>query len=243
MTDEHKGKRGLISQPPEVQLVEYQRELRSLALQVSLAEERERRRIAAELHERVTQNLALCRIKLGEMGRLAPSTAFAQGLNEIQSVIKELIKETRSLTFELSPPHLYEIGLEAALEALIHQIQEQYGLSASFKDDGQTKPLDDEVRVLLFQIVRELLVNIVKHAKSRHARVCIKRYGGNLQVTVEDDGVGFDPCGISFGKKRTEGFGLFSIRERLRYIGGQFEIESKRGCGTKAIIVAPLKHE
>lgn len=223
--------------------MEYQKELRSLALELSLAEESERRRIATALHERVTQNLALCRIKMGELLRLAPDTAFAQGLNEIQNVVKELIKETRSLTFELSPPHLYEIGLEAAIGQLILQMREQYGLPATFNDDGQIKPIDDEVRVILFQIVRELLVNIVKHAKAHHAWVCVRRYGSNLQITIEDDGVGFDSSDICFGKKRTQGFGLFSIRERLRYIGGQFEVESEPSCGTKAIIIAPLKQE
>ncbi len=233
----------LVSQPPEAQLIEYQKELRSLASQLSLAEERERRRIATGLHERITQKLALCCIKLGELLKLAPSAAFARELNELRSVAKEVIKETRSLTFELSPPHLYEIGLEAAVEELTHQMREQYGLPASFKDDGLTKPVDYEVRVLLFQMVRELLVNIVKHANAHRARVCIKRHGSNLQITVEDDGVGFDASEICFGRKRTKGFGLFSIRERLHYIGGQFELESERGCGTQVTLIAPLKQE
>ncbi len=224
----------------QAQLAEYQKELRSLASQLSLAEERERRRIAIALHERVAQDLALCRIKLGELSRSVPSCD--QELNEIQNVVKELIKETRSLTFELSPPHLYDMGLEPALEELTHQMGERYGLSASFEDDGQTKPMSSEVRVLLFQMVRELLVNIVKHAKAHRSRVCIRSSVSRLRITVEDDGVGFDPSGISSGR-RTKGFGLFSIRERLGYIGGQFRVESKRGRGTKITLVAPLQED
>jgi signal transduction histidine kinase len=226
-----------------VQLIEYQKELRSLASQLSIAEESERRRIAAQLHESAAQKLAFCSIKLGELLRSAPSTAFTQELSEIQSLIKGLITEMRSLIFELNPPHLYEIGLEAALKELTHQMREQHGLLASFRNDGQTKPIEDDDRFLLFQMVRELLVNVVKHARAHRVTVYIKRHGSNLQITVKDDGVGFDASEVGFCRKRAKGFGLFNVRERLRYIGGQFKVESEPGRGTRVTLTAPLKQE
>ncbi|MBI2859727.1 MAG: sensor histidine kinase [Chloroflexi bacterium] len=225
----------------EVELSRMEEALRTMSLELSLAEEHERRRIAVALHERVTQNLALCRIKLGEVTRSVPSVA--REIGEVQEVLKGLIKETRSLTFELSPPHLYEIGLEVALEELTDQVRERHNLPVTFKDDGRAKPVDDEVRVLLFQMVRELLVNVMKHAKARHCSVVVESVKGNLQITVEDDGVGFDQSVIRSDGRRSKGFGLFSIRERLSYIGGRFQINSKPGYGTRATLTVPLKSE
>ncbi len=230
-------------QYPEMKCIEYQKELRSLASQLAVAEERERMRIATQLHERVSQSLALCRIKLGELGRSAPSAAFAREIGEVQNVIKMLIADARSFIFELSPPNFGENGLEAALEELTHEIQEQYGLRISFRNGKQTKPVEEDVRFLLLQIVRELLVNVVKHARASRATVCIKRNGDDLKITVKDDGVGFNGEEAGLCRKRNNGFGLFSIRERLHYIGGQLEIESEPGRGTRVTIIAPLKQE
>ena len=227
----------------EEKLLTYQKELRSLASQLSLAEERERRRIATEIHDRISQNLAMCRIKLEALVKSALSTPFAEPLNEICSIIKQLIDQLRSLTFELSSPLLYELGLEAAVERLTEEIQEQHGVLLNFEDDGQPKPLDNDIRVLVFQAVRELLINITKHAQARHASVCMKRHDGNLRITVVDDGVGFDTSRISPDSKRTKGIGLFSIRERLHQIGGHIEVKSKRGHGTRVTLAVPLKQE
>ncbi len=225
----------------EEKLLAYQKELRSLASQLSLAEERERRRIATEVHDRISQNLAICRMKLGSLVEAARSTRFAKPLSEMQTLIKRLIDEIRSLTFEVSSPLLYELGLEAAVERLTEQIGEEHGVKFNFEDDGQPKPLDDDIRVLLFQAVRELLINITKHAQARHARVRMERHDGDLRITVLDDGVGFDTSQISPGSKKIKGFGLFSIRERLRHIDGHIDIESKQGQGTRVTLTTPLK--
>lgn len=227
----------------DAELLVYQKELRSLASQLSLAEERERRRIAIALHDRIGQTLAVCRMRLGALVESAPPDHFAQPLSEINTLINQIIKETRSLTFEVSSPLLYELGLEAALERLTEQFQEQHGILFSFEDDEQPKPLDDDLIVLLFQTVRELLVNVTKHAQARYTRVCIKRDDNNIRITVEDDGIGLDTSRTSSSRERTNGFGLFSIKERMHHTGGHIEIESKRGHGTLVTIVAPLKRE
>ncbi|MFC1892827.1 PAS domain S-box protein [Chloroflexota bacterium] len=225
------------------ELMAYQKELRSLASQLSLSEERERRRISMALHDRIGQTLAICRMRLGALVKSAPTDYFVQPVGEINTLINQIIKETRSLIFEISSPLLYGLGLEAALERLTEQLQEQHGILFSFEDDEQPKPLDDDLVVLLFQTVRELLVNITKHAQARYTRVCIKRDDNNIRITVEDDGVGFDTSKTSSSRKRTSGFGLFSIQERMHYIGGHIEIESKLGHGTLVTIVVPLKRE
>ncbi len=227
----------------EERILSYQERLRSLASQLSLTEERERRRMATELHDRVGQTLAICKIKLGALRQSASSTEFAEPLDEIHELIEEIIRDTRSLTFELSSPILYQLGLEAALEWLTEQIQERDDIPAQFSDDRQPKPLDDDVRVLLFQAVRELLVNVVKHAQARNVKVAIWREDSDVQISVEDDGVGFATFPIGSHWSEIKGFGLFSIRERLDYLGGQLKIVSEPGHGTKVTLVAPLKRE
>jgi len=222
----------------------YQERLRSLASQLSLTEERERRRIADALHDRVGQTLALCKIKLGSLRRKSASyTDLVKPLDEINRYIEESIGDTRSLTFELSTPILYQLGLEAAVEWLTEQTQEQDGILAYFENDGQPKPLDDDIRVLLFQAVRELLINVVKHAQAQSVEVSMQRVSGHVQISVEDDGVGFDVLPIGRHWSEVKGFGLFSIRERLDHLGGQCKINSQPGQGTQVTLVAPLKRE
>jgi len=225
----------------ETQLVVYQKKLRHLASRLSLAEERERRRIAMEVHDRISQNLAICLMKLGALRESAPSIRFAENIGELQALIKQLVEEVRLLTSEISSPLLYEFGLEAAVEHLIKQMQERHVILFHFEDDAQSKPLDEDVGVLLFQTVRELLANVVKHAQARNARVCMQRYEDNIRILVEDDGIGFDTHEMTPDSKRTVKFGLFSIRERLHYIGGNIDIESEHSRGTRVTIVAPLK--
>ncbi len=223
----------------EAQLIAYQMELRSLASQLSLAEERERRRLAMELHDQLSQDLAVCNMKLGVLEQSAP--AFTEPLGEIRTIIKHLIEKTRSLSFELSSPLLYELGLEAALQQLAEQITGRGNIRCQFVSDGHPKPLDGDIRILLFQTVRELLVNVTKHARARQASVSIRQYDDSIRITVEDDGVGFDTSKIGTDMKQAKGFGLFGIRERLRYIGGQIEVESERGHGTRVALDVPLR--
>ena len=223
----------------EEKLQAYQEQLRSLASQLSLVEERERRRIAIDLHDHIGQTLALCKIKLGALRESTP-TNLIESLDEIRDLTEQIIRYTRSLTFELSPPILYDLGFEAAVEWLGEKIIKQHGIQFCFEDDKQSKPLDDEARILLFQAVRELLINIVKHAQAHNAKVSIRRDNDNIRINIEDDGVGFDTSKID-SSLRTGCFGIFSIRERLKHLGGLFEIESEPGRRTRVTIVAPLK--
>ena len=220
----------------EEKLLVYQQQLRSLALQLSLSEERVRRRTATEVHDNLGQNLAIIKIKLDSLRKSIPGEQGAQAVDEISGLMADTINSVRSLTFELSPPVLYELGFEAAVEWLVRQMRERDSLPAEFRDDGRPKPLDEEVRVLLFQSVRESLVNITKHAKASKVTVAISRSDNQIHISIVDDGVGFDVT-----KMRSGGFGLFSISERLNYIKGKFDIETRPGGGTRVFLAAPLK--
>jgi PAS domain S-box-containing protein len=218
----------------------YQEQLRSSISQLSLVEEKERRRIAIELHDHIGQTLAYCKIKLGELRNLSFSTDITGALDGIRNLIEKTIQYTRSLTFDLSNPILYEVGFEAAVEWLGEKLQKEHGLMFHFNNDSQQKPLDDKTRVILLQVVRELLTNIIKHARARDLKMSIQRNNGYIQIDIKDDGIGFNASEIDIHMNKTYSFGIFSIRERLKSIKGQLNIESALGYGTSVTLTAPL---
>ena len=227
----------------EEQLKSYQDQLRSSISQLSLVEEEERRRIATELHDHIGQTLAYCKIKIGEMLNSPPSIDIKGSLDEIRTMIDTAIQYSRSLTFDLSNPMLYELGFEAAVEWLGEKLQKEHGLMVDFKNDRQQKPLDDKTRVILLQAVRELLTNIIKHARARNVTVSIKRNNTAIQIDIKDDGIGFDVSKTDAHLNKTYSFGIFSIRERLQSIKGKLTIESEPGYGTNVTLTAPLHRD
>jgi PAS domain S-box-containing protein len=218
----------------------HQKQLRSLASELSLAEERERRRVATLLHDHLGQILAVSKIRLGALLESASGSRYIEDLQYIRGHIEQAIQFTRTLTFELSPPILYELGLESALEWLSEQVQQQHSIPIDLENDGDPKPMSEETSVFLFTAVRELLVNVVKHAAAEKVRVVIRKKGGNALISVEDDGVGFSASKLESYSVNTRGYGLFSIRERLRHLGGRVVVKSGKGRGTRVTLVAPL---
>ncbi len=225
----------------EKEIRTYQEQLRSVASELSLMEERERRRLATDLHDHVGQILALAQIKLGAMRASAASTHLVEPLDEVRRLIEQTIQYTRSLTFELSPPILYDLGFEAAVEWLAELMQEQHGLTIKVETDRSTKPMGDEIRVILFQTVRDLLTNLVKQGYAKHIRVFMARRDGSLEVKVEDDGLGLRSA-AHLSLDGPNGFNMFSIQERLKYLGGNLEVESEQGWGTRVTLRVPLKY-
>jgi PAS domain S-box-containing protein len=225
----------------EEKLLSYQKQLRSLASELSLVEERQRRCIATELNDYIGQTLYYCKNKLGVFNELVSSTELKASALEIVDLIDQTIEYAKSLTFQLGTPLLYEEGLESALKWLGYQFQKQLGLIFHFKDDQKPKPLSDETSILLYQAVRELMINVTRHAKARNVKVSMLRDYKNVQIDVEDDGIGFDASHIDSHTSKSGGFGLFTIHERLKYLGGHFKIDSKTGFGTHATLTVPLK--
>jgi PAS domain S-box-containing protein len=219
----------------EKKLLEHQKQLRSLSSQLSLIEENEKRRVATELHDCIGQTLALSKIKLGLLSKATHSSDTKKNIREILQLIEQTIKETRTLTFELSPPILYELGLSQAIKWLIDQFRDKHALNIDLIDDGHDKPFDNNTRFFLFQAVRELLINVVKHAQATNVTIRVKRVDGKLNIVIEDNGKGFARPSVKY-----DGYGLFNIRERMNHINGQFEIESLPGHGTRVTLVAPL---
>jgi len=221
---------------------EYQTHLKTLASELSLTEERERHRIAAEMNATIGQSLVISKMKLDKLRASTPYDDIAGTLGEVCGLLGQTIQETRTLTFDLCSPILYELGFEKAVaEWLSEQIENKHGIKSEFQDDGQEKPLDEEMRVFLFCDVRELLFNVIRHAQAKKVKVSMQKVKNLIKVIVEDDGLGFNPDKVMMKAVRTGAFGLFSIRQRLELLGGHLEIESAPGQGTKVTIIAPLK--
>lgn len=219
----------------------YQEQLRFMAAEMSLIEERERRQLATTLHDQIGQVLALAKIKLGALQAAGSAEECHRSSDEVRKLLEQAINSSRSLTFELSPPILYELGFEAALQALCENFQQQHGPRFEFFTDREPKPLSDDMRIFLFQAVRELLVNIVKHASAESVQISCRRDGSSLLIVIADDGNGLEPSAEVTQSQGTRGFGLFSIRERLHYLGGEMTVDSTPGCGTSIILMAPLQ--
>jgi signal transduction histidine kinase len=225
----------------EDQLHSYHDRLRALAAELTITEEMERRRIAAELHDGPAQSLAFARMQLAsEINALAGTTASAK-LEEVSQLVKESLQQIREVLLDLSSPVLNEIGLAAALsEWLKEQAGQRYGLQTAFEDRTGTVSLSENVRTLLYRNARELIMNAVKHAKAERLSVGMATLEGSLCITVEDDGIGFIPEAVAQRSPSEGSFGLFSIRERMTDLGGSLTIDSSPGKGCKATLIIPL---
>jgi len=231
----------------EEQIQAYQKQLRCLSSELTLAEARERERIAVQLHDTIGQDLALSLMKLGSIRREAFTAGVLKPLDEGMNLIEKAVHDTQTLTFDLGFITLLKrFGYErTTAQWLEKQVREAHGLQTEFADDGCAKPLTDEVRILLFEAVRELLVNVIKHAQARHVKVSVVKKDRRIEVEVQDDGIGMPAENVREFMPRFGGggFGLFSIRERLNHMGGELIIQSNQGRGTRVILRAPLREK
>ena len=216
----------------------HQKQLRQLALELSLAEERERRKIAGDLHDHIGQALAFIKMSVAAFGEVPAFRDFRERIDEIMGLLDQTIRYTRDLTLEISPPALYELGLEAALDGLAERLRAKHGLSVRIEAPPETKSLDEELVVFLYKSIQELLTNVVKHAGARNSTVRIGTGDSQVRVEVEDDGRGFDPEALKSAGV-SDSFGLFNIREKVKYLGGEMDVRSSPGSGTTVVLVIP----
>lgn len=222
-------------------LADYQERLRSLASELSLTEEHERRKMAGYLHDGPCQQLAVSLLKLETM-RASLQRPDKQPMTEICKMIQQTVLDLRNLTFDLSPPTLYLVGLEAALEELLkEELRDKHNIPYDFTRGNISHLLGDDLRALLFQCVRELLNNTAKHAHAQKVTLTTHSQGDHIKLIVADDGIGFVLDNVESAVSKTGGYGLFSMRERLAYIGGQLEMWSKPGQGSRFTISVPLE--
>jgi CheY-like chemotaxis protein len=161
-------------------------------------------------------------------------------LENVTGILEESIAKSRRLSHELSPPIMHHGSLQSAIEWLAGQMNKQFGLKVQVEAENIPQLKNSPVKVFIFRAVQELLFNIVKHSGVKSACVSFSCKNSHLNVTVSDQGKGFDSEDL-FSNKINKGFGLISIRERVRYIGGQFKIESKPDQGSRFILKLPIQ--
>jgi len=214
-------------------------QLKALASELTMAEQRERQRLAQTLHDGLQQTLVGAKIRL-EMVAISKDPDVWGEVARIGELIAESIRTSRLLTTELSPPILYAGGLVPALEDLVRWMRDRHRLIVNLNILGPVQNPEQALAVTLYQATRELLFNVVKHAQVGTASVEATEVEDQIQITVSDDGIGFDPSSLGAKGFRRGGFGLFSIRERLGLLGGTLQVQSAPGQGCRFTMRAPV---
>jgi PAS domain S-box-containing protein len=213
------------------------RQLQELTLELSQAEDRERKRIADLLHDDVQQTLAAAKFHLNLLSSEPRSEEESREIVEqVRHMLKDAIEKARHLSHELSPA-LYQVDLTAILEWLARHMQEKHGLTVRLEVHGPVDSPSEPLKAFLYKVVQELLFNVVKHAGVPEARIRVRRRGPYLYLSVVDKGRGFDPRRL----ETTPGFGLQGIRERVQLLGGRMKIRSTPGTGSTLLIVVPCE--
>ena len=220
------------------ELIRSQERLRALASDLTLTEQRERRKLAGDLHDYLAQLLVAGRMKLRQAVACVAKEPGTTLLAELDQIFDESLRYTRTLIADLAPPSLQEFGLSHAFQWLSEHMR-THGLTVDVQVGSDRINLPDDQAILVFQSVRELLLNIVKHADTNRAIVAVATTPTELHITVTDGGQGFDHTAVAAPEAGSSGFGLFSIDERMRAMGGRFEINSTPGHGTRASMILP----
>ncbi|MCK4406712.1 MAG: response regulator [Bacteroidales bacterium] len=223
----------------ENEILAYQKKLKTLNSELTSAEEKERRKIAVNLHDVLGQTLSIAHIKLSSLSNIKLPPKVERIIGESSELIHAAITESRSLTYDLSPPILYELGLIPAIKWRLEQIEENFGIVTNFKSSENRLDINNDTRILLYRIICELLINIIKHANADLIGVKISKDQKYFYFSVIDNGQGFNYQPKTKLAKQG-GFGLFSINERLDSIQGQLVIESEKEKGTKAMVIIPI---
>lgn len=215
-------------------------EMRKVSFELVWAEEKERERIATELHDRVGQSLLLAKLKLDGLAEMTEADSLRKIAEEASALVQTSISDIRSLTFRMRPPVLGTSGIETALEWLCSSINCDYGIRVDFSGDRQPVPLCAEIKYTLYQAVRELLLNVVKHAGADSALLSAKSGEGVFTVVVADHGKGFEDPAVIKKHICNGGYGLYNVQQRIEKSGGSFEIKSVVGKGTTVRLTVPL---
>jgi two-component system CheB/CheR fusion protein len=217
------------------------RQLRALSFELAMSEEHERRALAQDLHDDLGQLLAVAKIKLVSLLKSCSCTPGELSvLNEVREMVARANKSVHTLAFQLSPPLLDERGLLPIFQWLVEEMRAVYGLQVHMQDDGSVKTVDQQASVIIFRAVREMLINVAKHADVTEAELIINRDGNDIVIMVCDQGKGVDFKSL-LARPHDGGFGLVSMRERLSYVGGQVDIASQPGEGTRVTLRMPLQ--
>ncbi len=223
-------------------IVLHQRNLQSLSNELAMAEEKARRRLAITLHDKLGQSLVLANFKSSELNKIVKNTEHKKMLKEISSFLEDAINESRNITYELSPPVLYEMGLIPAINWKLDEIEKTNNIKTSLINRSKSYDIGKRNEIILYRSINELLQNVIKHSEAKSLNVSFRLLTRNYRIIIADNGIGFDLETMTDKALSMKKFGLFSIMERIKYIGGRVEIDTKPRKGTKITIDIPIKN-
>lgn len=224
----------------EQHLLESKERLQTLAYEITVAEARERARIATDLHDDIGQILAMAHLKLGELGASRTEADRARLHEELRGLLGHATRATRTATFDLRSPLPRQLGLKGAIVALGERIGRACNLCVHVEGEAPAVAPPEPELSIVFRVVRELLLNIQKHAQAQHVHIMLRSFDDQLMIRVADDGVGFDPPQLPHDFSPEGGFGLLSAEAQMEAMGGRLRIESAPGRGTEATLALPL---
>lgn len=219
----------------------YNKSLKELTTEISLIEEKQRKEIAANIHDHLSQLLVISRIKLTDLMNEISNPNSEEELKSVVKYISEALENTRKITYDLSPPVLYELGLIEALYWLAEKTEKEHDVKTLFTTDLIEIELSEPKLILIFRVLQELVNNIVKHAQAKRLEIEMKVVNELLEIIVSDDGKGFNTNASPKVKIGGGGFGLFAVKERIQNLNGRISIHSEKNKGTTVKIDIPLE--
>jgi signal transduction histidine kinase len=214
-----------------------QREVQAISASLERMLEEERRRIARELHDELAQSMTAAKFNLGLIRQLMPHAVpeVKRAIRETENIVRQTIAEIRRISMDLRPAMLDDLGLVPALNWLADSFSRRTGIAVSLDADDTLAPADAEIKTLLYRFVQEALTNVVRHARARSVRISLSAADGRIRASVDDDGKGIRRA----RGRRSTGFGLIGMRERIERVGGILSIESRNGAGTRLVAEVP----
>lgn len=221
---------------------EYQKSLQSLTTEITLIEENQKKEIATNIHDHLSQSLVISKMKINELKKSKQLNDYGEDLSFIDKHISEALTNSRKITYELSPPVLYQLGIIEAINWLVEEIENTHKISFVINDNIEEVELSDIKSILLFRSIQEVLNNAIKYSKATLITLNLNINKLGLDICILDNGVGFDTSILNnFHNHKGNGFGLFTVKERIKNIKGNFMITSKINKGTTVNIFIPLK--
>ncbi|MCF8302766.1 MAG: PAS domain-containing sensor histidine kinase [Bacteroidales bacterium] len=221
-------------------LEEYRKSLQDLTTELSVVEEKQRKEIAANIHDHLSQSLVISKMKLKDVMKQSGIEALKTEMQTVLDLISQAINNSRKITYDLSPTVLYELGLVEAVYWLKDKVEEENDIDVAFTPYEEEPEIPESQLILLFRTIQELINNTLKHASADKIEIMFKNQKEGLEIRIIDNGKGFDVKELKMMRKEKSGFGLFAVRERVENMRGTFHIDSKPGAGTSVTIYLPL---
>jgi len=227
----------------EERLHEYQESLKQLTTELSIVEEKQRKEFAANIHDHLSQLLVISQMKINDLKRQIQKEGQEKELEAISKHIAEALENSRKITYDLSPPVLYELGLVETMYWFTDKLNEEQNIRAKFTTNVKTLELPESKLIIVFRVIQELVNNVLKHAQANNLEIGFKAKKNSFEIKVADNGKGFRINGSLDTKFKKSGFGLFAVKERVNNLGGWFSVQSEPGIGTFIKITLPLNNK